>query len=522
MSFNIKQIKNIKFLLIIFVILLLFFIAYLFLGKKTREYYDPEDERYGGGSYWLNPPPSSPPSTPPSAPPSSPPSTPPSAPPSTPPSAPPSSPPSAPSGIGRYDWTAWIANNHADPEDRVAIWGNAGFDFSESVTNQPSPAPGSTQAPAPPPLVTGYIGGMGPERCTAAGPPYGWAMTQQAAMNSYPGVFVSSRGTLNQLVRDPTCGNTSGNSGNTSGNSGNTSGNSGNTSGNSGNTGGAQIAELQAALTLAQSQADAARVQLTTLQASNSTNATTLSTAQANLAAALKKVAEAEAAAASATGRPYGVPGASVYLYPGSSQSNYPNYSLYNNNNLLQQQQRLFEQTQSQLQQSQQSQQSQQQTNSNNNIRGASSEKKNKICYAPYKNEKDCENAGYIWNNDKEKCRKPNMNKCLLNEFKELRKKVNSLFNSNNDNDSNLGNDDKYILKTQIVPPVCPACPSYKCGVSEPQKIDNSMLDDATNNDLLNANNMILNERNFAKNMKPKNEFNTMPMPLLADFSQFM
>jgi hypothetical protein len=33
---------------------------------------------------------------------------------------------------------------------------------------------------------------------------------------------------------------------------------------------------------------------------------------------------------------------------------------------------------------------------------------------------------------------------------------------------------------------------------------------------------MILNERNFAKNMKPKNEFNKIPMPLLADFSQFM
>jgi hypothetical protein len=45
MSFNIKQNKNIKFLLIIFVILLLIFITYVFLRKKTREYYDPEDER---------------------------------------------------------------------------------------------------------------------------------------------------------------------------------------------------------------------------------------------------------------------------------------------------------------------------------------------------------------------------------------------------------------------------------------------------------------------------------------------
>ena len=116
------------------------------------------------------------------------------------------------------------------------------------------------------------------------------------------------------------------------------------------------------------------------------------------------------------------------------------------------------------------------------------------------------------------------MDKGLLKEFKELREKVNSLFKSENKNTSynNLGSDDKYILKTQIVPPVCPACPSYKCGVSEPQKLNNSLLDESTNNDLLNANNMILNERNFVKNMKPKNEFNKIPMPLLADFSEFM
>jgi hypothetical protein len=48
------------------------------------------------------------------------------------------------------------------------------------------------------------------------------------------------------------------------------------------------------------------------------------------------------------------------------------------------------------------------------------------------------------------------------------------------------------------------------------------MLDDATNNDLLNSNNMILNERNFARNMRPPNDFGKMPLPLLADFSQFM
>ena len=162
-----------------------------------------------------------------------------------------------------------------------------------------------------------------------------------------------------------------------------------------------------------------------------------------------------------------------------------------------------------------------------NNIRGSSSGNK-KICYAPYKNEKDCENAGYIWDNNKEKCRKPNMDKGLLKEFKELRTKVNSLFDSKNkktnetSNTSNASNDNKYILKTQIVPPVCPACPSYNCGVSEPQKLNNSILDDETNNDLLNSNNMILNERNFARNMKPPNEFGKMPLPLLADFSQFM
>jgi hypothetical protein len=176
------------------------------------------------------------------------------------------------------------------------------------------------------------------------------------------------------------------------------------------------------------------------------------------------------------------------------------------------------------LEQTRQSQQYQQ-PQIINNIRGASSERKKKICYAPYKNEKDCENAGYIWDNNKEKCKKPNIDKDLLKEFKEMKTKINSLFNSNDKNDqtnSNYYNDDNYTLKTQIVPPVCPACPSYKCGVSEPQKLDNSILDDATNNDLLNSNNMILNERNFARNMKPQNEFGRMPMPLLADFSQFM
>ena len=156
-----------------------------------------------------------------------------------------------------------------------------------------------------------------------------------------------------------------------------------------------------------------------------------------------------------------------------------------------------------------------------NEVKGTPSATKKKICYAPYKNEEDCENAGYTWDNDKEKCKKSNM-ESAFKELKELRSKVKSLLNSNKNNDSNIGNDNKYILKSQIVPPVCPACPSYKCGVSEPKKLDNSLLNDATNNDLLNANNMILNERNFAKNMKPKNEFNKIPMPLLADFSQFM
>jgi hypothetical protein len=185
---------------------------------------------------------------------------------------------------------------------------------------------------------------------------------------------------------------------------------------------------------------------------------------------------------------------------------------LYNNNNLLQQQQRLLEQTQQY-----------QQPQIINNIRGSSSGKK-KICYAPYKNQKDCENAGYTWDNNIEKCKKTTM-ESAFKEFKELKAKVNSLFNSKDkktSDTSNTSSDDKYILKTQIVPPVCPACPSYKCGVSEPQKLDNSMLDDETNNDLLNSNNMILNERNFARNMKPPNEFGRMPLPLLADFSQFM
>ena len=206
--------------------------------------------------------------------------------------------------------------------------------------------------------------------------------------------------------------------------------------------------------------------------------------------------------------------GANVYLYSGASQSNYPNYSLYNNNvntntntNTNFQQQPIM----------QQDQQDQQQTN---NIRGSSSGKK-KICYAPYKNQKDCENAGYTWDNNIEKCKKTTM-ESAFKEFKELKAKVNSLFNSKDKKTSNTSNDDKYILKSQVVPPVCPACPSYKCGLSEPQKLDNSMLDDSTNNDLLNSNNMILNERNFARNMRPPNDFGRMPMPLLADFSQFM
>ena len=175
--------------------------------------------------------------------------------------------------------------------------------------------------------------------------------------------------------------------------------------------------------------------------------------------------------------------------------------------------------TQPQYTQPQYTQLEQQQAN---NIRGSPSGKK-KICYAPYKNEKDCENAGYTWDNNIEKCKKTTM-ASAFKEFKELKAKVNSLFNSKdkNTNDNNLGSDDKYILKSQIVPPVCPACPSYKCGMSEPQKLDNSMLDDATNNDLLNSNNMILNERNFAKNMRPPNDFGKMPLPLLADFSEFM
>ena len=221
-----------------------------------------------------------------------------------------------------------------------------------------------------------------------------------------------------------------------------------------------------------------------------------------------------------------GAGGSNIYILPSSSTLN-PNFSLYGNNNLLQQQQRLLQQTQSQLQQSQLEQeqlrwQSRLQGQGQglaqediNNVRGSSNAPKKKICYAPYKNEKDCENAGYLWDSMKEKCRKLTTNKSRINDKSsaDTNANKNNYFNSYN-------NDDKYILKTQIVPPVCPACPSYKCG-SEPQKLDNSILDDETNNNLLTANNLILNERNFAKSIKT-NDSGRFPMPLLADFSQFM
>ena len=221
-----------------------------------------------------------------------------------------------------------------------------------------------------------------------------------------------------------------------------------------------------------------------------------------------------------------GAGGSNIYILPSSSTLN-PNFSLYGNNNLLQQQQRLLQQTQSQLQQSQLEQeqlrwQSRLQGQGQglaqediNNVRGSSNAPKKKICYAPYKNEKDCENAGYLWDSMKEKCRRLTTNKSRTNDKSsaDTNANKNNYFNSYN-------NDDKYILKTQIVPPVCPACPSYKCG-SEPQKLDNSILDDETNNNLLTANNLILNERNFAKSIKT-NDSGRFPMPLLADFSQFM
>ena len=216
-----------------------------------------------------------------------------------------------------------------------------------------------------------------------------------------------------------------------------------------------------------------------------------------------------------------GATGANVYLLPSSFSARNSNYSLYGNNNLLEQQQRLLQQTQSQLQQSQLEQEQQRWQSrlqgqsptepvmNTNNVKGSSNAPKKKICYAPYKNEKDCESAGYLWDSMKEKCRKSDTNK---NQRKD-KSSADTKFNSYN-------NDDKYILKTQIVPPVCPACPSYKCA-SEPQKLDNSILDQDTNNDLLTANNMILNERNFAKSIKT-NDSGRFPMPLLADFSQFM
>jgi hypothetical protein len=219
-----------------------------------------------------------------------------------------------------------------------------------------------------------------------------------------------------------------------------------------------------------------------------------------------------------------GATGANVYLLPSSFSARNSNYSLYGNNNLLEQQQRLLQQTQSQLQQSQLEQEQQRWQSrlqgqsptepvmNTNNVRGTSNAPKKKICYAPYKNEKDCESAGYLWDSMKEKCRKSDTNKTQRKDKSSEDTKFNS-YNSYN-------NDDKYILKTQIVPPVCPACPSYKCA-SEPQKLDNSILDQDTNNDLLTANNMILNERNFAKSIKT-NDSGRFPMPLLADFSQFM
>ena len=442
MSFNSKQIKTIKFLLIIVVILLVLFIAYVFLGKKMIEGYDPSDCQgnevwdYVNGqciSYDTPPPP---PVT--------------------------------------YNWS-----NVSNPSQ----YGS--YDSSSPITQQPNPIPVHLQGNTPGPGPVTYdwtawraMNSSIPETTLVTTYGYNTSKPITAQLNKWPG-----HPSVAALTTDP-------------------------------------VVTYDWSNWLAINSG----VSQATLIAYGY-NTSKLITLQPNKWPGHPNLAPLGAGPAGVTGAT-GAGGSNIYILPSSSTLN-PNYSLYGNNNLLEQQQRLLQQTQSQLQQSQLEQeqlrwQSRLQGQGQglaqediNNVRGSSNAPKKKICYAPYKNEKDCENAGYLWDSMKEKCRRLTTNKSRTNEKSsaDTNANKNNYFNSYN-------NDDKYILKTQIVPPVCPACPSYKCG-SEPQKLDNSILDDETNNNLLTANNLILNERNFAKSIKT-NDSGRFPMPLLADFSQFM
>lgn len=90
------------------------------------------------------------------------------------------------------------------------------------------------------------------------------------------------------------------------------------------------------------------------------------------------------------------------------------------------------------------------------------------------------------------------------------------------------GKEDLYILKTQIVPPVCPACPNiYNCRTSSPNlKNSNSSSNSSSNlGNFSYSNNYALPSTPFSETTFHPNYNSTnreyLPVPVLNDFSTF-
>ena len=95
--------------------------------------------------------------------------------------------------------------------------------------------------------------------------------------------------------------------------------------------------------------------------------------------------------------------------------------------------------------------------------------------------------------------------------------KLNDYFIKNGISKNNIpeGDEHLYILKSKIVPPVCPICPSYTSVSCDRNNNNNTSNNNTSNNNTSNNN----TSNNNTSNNNTSN--NNMPIPVLANFSKF-
>jgi hypothetical protein len=116
------------------------------------------------------------------------------------------------------------------------------------------------------------------------------------------------------------------------------------------------------------------------------------------------------------------------------------------------------------------------------------------------------------------------MNKVMKNKCPSVDNTPDSIFEDGDDN--NISSDPRYILKTQIVPPVCPKCPDMICNMPESTPPSNNPVEQMPTNQFP-QNGTTLRPSLAPQTTSQSRETdafvknNSLPRPLIADFSRF-